>query len=188
MVMVKVFKMFDDSNFWNIQDDLKGRPLNELQDIQKARSLPYAVAAINVTGDLNMGIMMRTACIMGASDFFIFGRRKYDKRSAVGAQNYINLHRVAAVDDDGNVDYDVVLDTIKQNWTPVFVEQGGRDVRDMAWPDKPCIIMGNEATGIPIEICSQYDMVSIRQRGIMRSLNVSTACGIICDHLRYELS
>jgi len=186
--MVKVFKMFDDSNFWNIQDDLKGRPLNELQDIQKARSLPYAVAAINVTGDLNMGIMMRTACIMGASDFFIFGRRKYDKRSAVGAQNYINLHRVAAVDDDGNVDYDVVLDTIKQNWTPVFVEQGGRDVRDMAWPDKPCIIMGNEATGIPIEICSQYDMVSIRQRGIMRSLNVSTACGIICDHLSYELS
>lgn len=181
--------MFDESNFWNIHDDLKGRSLSDIRDCQVENTLPYAVAVINLNGDLNSGIIIRTAVIMGATEVFVFGRRKYDKRSTVGGHNYIPVNRLEALDRNGNPDYPMIIANIQlAGYTPVCVEQGGRDVRDFVWPEKPCVIFGNESVGIPRYITDSFDTVSIKQRGVLRSLNVSTAAGIIMDHLSYELS
>lgn len=181
--------MFDESNFWNVRDDLKGRSLDQIKNVQKELSLPYAVAVINLNGDLNAGIIIRTAALFGAEQVLVFGRRKIDRRSAVGAHNYITVHRFETLDENGEPDYPRILKIISDGgFTPVLVEQGGRAVRDFVWPSRPCIVLGNESVGLPADLVAKYDTVSIPQRGVLRSLNVSTAAGIIMEHLSYSLS
>jgi tRNA G18 (ribose-2'-O)-methylase SpoU len=77
------------ATYWNVHDDLKDKTLPELQKICKNDQLPFAVCALNVTGDLNLGMMMRTASLFGAERFIIYGRHNYDSRTTVGAQNYL---------------------------------------------------------------------------------------------------
>ena len=60
-------------------------------------TLPYAVCVLNVHGSLNVGSIMRSAHLCGCRRFIVFGRRKYDKRSAVGVQHYIDVERVAGL-------------------------------------------------------------------------------------------
>jgi tRNA G18 (ribose-2'-O)-methylase SpoU len=107
----------------------------------------------------------------------------------VGAQNYIQVHKITALLDDETPDYSKIFeDIISHGYTPVLVEQGGTKIRDYIWPENPCIVLGNESTGFPVEIVSQWDTVTIPQRGVIRSLNVSTAAGIVMEHLSYSLS
>ncbi len=181
--------MFNESEFWNINDIFKGGSLEDIKEIQRELSLPYAVAVLNLNGDLNTGIIIRTAVIMGAKEVFIFGKRKYDKRSTVGGHNYITINRIFALSENGDIDYNIVITELQRyGYTPVFVEQGGTNFRSFIWPENPCIIFGNESVGIPQELINKYDTVSINQRGVLRSLNVSTAAGIVMEHLSYSLS
>lgn len=153
--------------------------------------LPFAVCIVNVTGDLNTGIIVRTASLMGAECVIVAGRRIYDKRSTVGAQNYIPVHRVDCLVDETTVDYDAVERTITQlGYTPVCVEHGGTLVRkfDFRSVDRPCLIFGNEGFGLPEEFTSRHRCVSIPQRGVLRSFNVSSAAAIVIDETVAQLT
>ena len=97
----KIAETVKDENFWNVHDRYKNRSLDELSLIQSQASLPFAVCILNLTGDLNVGMIVRTACTMGASEAILFGRRKYDKRSTVGAQNYMPIARHDGFRGDG---------------------------------------------------------------------------------------
>ena len=183
-------------NGWNVRDDLKHLSLEELQEHQKNETLPYSVCAVNVLGDLNVGMMLRSAVVFGAEKFFIVGRRKFDRRSAVGAQNYMDVVRVAAVDDhlvsncNLEVDSQKVYDTVVEHgYVPILFETGGRDFREMnqIWDNlnshskKPCLIFGSESDGLPKPLVEMVDsdyIVSIPQWGVLRSLNVSAAASI----------
>jgi tRNA G18 (ribose-2'-O)-methylase SpoU len=145
---------------WNVRDDLKDHSLEELKKVQDRDTLPYAVCIVNVLGDLNVGMMLRSACCFGAEKFFIIGRRKFDRRSAVGAQNYMNIVRVDAIN-DLEIDSQKVMDTITEHgYTPLVFETGGRDFREMkrVWPElnkndaKPCLVFGNEGYGLPEDL------------------------------------
>jgi tRNA G18 (ribose-2'-O)-methylase SpoU len=173
---------------WNICDTYKGLALEDIKQAQHQARLPYAVCALNVCGDLNIGVMMRNSVIMGAAEFIIVGRRQYDRRSTVGAQNYIPVHRVDGMLDDSTVDPVVVLNVIEElNYTPVFVEQGGTDVRHYNFAkhhNRPfCLVFGNEGNGIPNNLLMHGDTISVRQRGVLRSLNVSSTSAIVLDHV-----
>lgn len=198
-----IAEAMEDSNFWNVHDDLKGMTLNELQEIQQKESLPYAVCALNLTGDLNIGMMARTACIFGASKFIIFGRRKYDKRSTVGAQNYIPIVRI-----DGfkkgtkELCVEKFNDAMDEHQLyPVAIEQGGYriDMLNMGdWteligceamnPPYPCLVFGNENQGIPEEILNEcVTTLTLPQRGVLRSLNVSAAAAVAMNIFSEEV-
>ena len=69
-----IAEAMEDSNFWNVHDELKGLSIDQLQEIQKKESFPFAVCVLNLTGDLNTGMIARTACIHGAQEFIVFGR------------------------------------------------------------------------------------------------------------------
>ena len=142
---------------WNVRDDLKEHSLEELREVQNVDTIPFAVCVVNVLGDLNVGMILRSACCFGAEKFFIIGRRKFDRRSAVGAQNYMDIVRVNAID-DLKIDSRKVIDTITEHgYTPLVYETGGRDFREMkhVWPKlnkadaKPCLIFGNECPVCP---------------------------------------
>jgi len=171
------------SKHYNVADEYKHNTVDQNKDVCKMDRLPYAIGALSITGDLNIGIMIRTSVLLGASDFFIFGRKKYDKRSTVGAQNYINIHNY----DSSILSINEVIESFGYN--PVLIEQGGTSLplSRNEWHDmvkKPLFLFGSESHGIPNDITTELfnngaPILSIPQHGVLRSYNVSTAMSII---------
>jgi tRNA G18 (ribose-2'-O)-methylase SpoU len=192
------------ATYWNVHDDLKDKTLPELQKICKNDQLPFAVCALNVTGDLNLGMMMRTASLFGAERFIIYGRHNYDSRTTVGAQNYIEVVKSGSIN-HGELELD-----LSEFWhtmtdycyLPIFFDNDGTSLYDFdfnvidtfnEWygmrPDgsqynqyKPCLVFGNEGMGIPEELKKDRYVLTIPQRGVLRSLNVSAAASIAINH------
>lgn len=181
------------NNGYNVKNELKSFTLNELQKLQEEQSFPFSVLLLNLTGDLNIGMIIRTCVLMGADKVHVLGRRRIDSRSLVGAQNYIDINRVWALDDEEEIDPDTFREYCEsEDINPVLVEQGGTPLHKVDWfgddiPDHPTFVFGTESEGIPAEIMDMgYPVLSIPQRGVMRSFNVSSAASIILwDYASY---
>lgn len=187
----------------NVIDSCKGLTLDERRECCRESSLPFDVAILNVTGELNVGNIIRTASLCGADRVHILGRRKYDKRGTVGAENYIEVRRIDLMKDDLNIDVESVRDyfDIKQLF-PIFVEQ-----HEHAQPlsmlamlattvafsqmKQPCFVFGNEGRGIPTELIDLFSpservIIQLNQLGVIRSFNVgSTAAIVLYEAMRY---
>lgn len=172
---------------FNVHKKYDDLTVPELQEVCKKEQKPFAVCALSVTGDLNIGSMIRTASLFGAEKFIVFGRRKFDRRGLVGANNYIDIELISGLNEDLSFDSHLFNATMITNeYVPVFVEQGGIPLGSFSWKHllvsrKPCLIFGNENRGIPQEIIddSKGFKVSIPQCGVIRSHNVSVASGIV---------
>ena len=140
---------------------------------------------------------MRTSALYSAKKFIIFGRKKYDARSTVGSNNYIETIYIPDSFENNKKDTissDVFKNTMENlDMIPFFIEQGGNNILEINWNmienslptgKEICFIFGNEGIGIPTPILNlkthfNSDIISIPQTGIMRSLNVSTAAAIV---------
>lgn len=163
----------------NIAEKFRGMSNAEILDAIKPRMLPFAIMAVNITMCLNISNMIRTANLCGASKFILFGRRKYDARGCVGAQNYTPIEKVPAMPDTSIINFeeittaetDDMLDVrvfidyiIDNNYLPVFMEQDrfsrpatSINIRDLiirarALARTPLLIFGSESFGIPRNI------------------------------------
>jgi tRNA G18 (ribose-2'-O)-methylase SpoU len=167
------------NNNFNVRDDLKSLTVDEIKAARKHKN--FAVATFNLKGDLNLGSIMRTAEITGAKDFFILGHRSWDRRSAVGVQNYLNVEK-----HEECVDWKTTEELMNsRGYRPMVVEQGGMDF--LSWVNhfdtlginrdwyKPCFIFGPEDIGLP----DWTAHLSLEQIGVSRSYNVSSAASVI---------
>jgi len=167
---------------YNVHTPLQALPVEKLKKISEATALPLALMLYNLHGDMNVGMSIRTAVILGCSDVYIIGRRKYDRRPEVGAKHYIHLHRYQ----------DIATDFFEKNkLIPIFVEQGGQPLESFSFrpylpgklPDgwKAVLVLGSESYGIPKSLLQalQAPIVSISQYGVLRSLNVAIAASIV---------
>lgn len=190
------------SNYWNVRDELKGLSLEELRQICKNQELPFAVCAINVTGDLNLGVMMRTASLCGAERFIIYGKHTYDRRSTVGAQNYIELVKEGSIDRGGSleVNWSRFHPMVKEyGYEPIYFDTGYPSMYEMdfdvlEWTDtsvgtthKPLLVFGNEGVGLPEFLLRGAKVFTIPQRGVLRSLNVCAAASIAIQYVSHKL-
>ena len=190
------------SKHFNVADQFKGNSIEENIAICEGDRLSFSVGAINVTGDLNLGIMIRTASLLGADNFYTFGRKKYDKRSTVGAHNYINMVQYP-YDNPLDCGEELLRDLTKlqerhmiivceQNGSPLHPETFSGNARTyQPWANAtreryqeahPLFLFGSESYGIPqpaIDMVPPVQRISIPQRGVLRSFNVSTAMSII---------
>lgn len=169
-------------NDWNVADEFKNMTLDEIKAVQKKERLPYSIALLNMNGGLNVGMAIRSAVIFGAEKVFLIGKKKYDKRSTVGAHNYIDIEYI---EEDPIETPFLALNDICMEYDPYLVEQGGKDLycEDFKFKN-PCFIFGCESTGIPKEILDvgkefNFETVSIAQIGVLRSLNVASAAAIV---------
>ena len=175
---------------WNIADHLKHKTFDELKAIQKAESLPFAVAAVNLNGGLNIGSMLRTAVVMGAQKFFIIGKRKYDKRACVGANHYIDIEFIEEDINDASAQEIIYQTLMDQNLLPVALETGYEDIMavDFTSLQPVCLMFGEEATGLPTTFTSRIPhKYSIEQYGVLRSLNVSSAAAMAIFKVAMDL-
>lgn len=171
---------------FNVMTEFQRMSVDELRELAKSRQLPYAVALANITGDLNTGVIIRSACVLGAERVFIFGKKKYDRRSTVGAHNYIELTHSESNGELEPFNWEDAMQIIRvHGYTPVLIEQGGMplfDFKPQRLATPACLVFGAEETGIPDSLCRTELCYTIPQPGILRSLNVSTAAGIAMWH------
>ena len=175
----------------NVRNDLKNHSYEQILEIQNSLTLPYAVAAINVNGDLNLGTIMRSAVLFTAERFLLFGNKRFDRRSTVGAQNYIAFDKIECDIVENEVDQSIFYNTLKEyDYIPVFIETNGKDINYVDWKTihRPCLVFGNEGYGISQKFIGDNQIVSIPQRGVMRSLNVASAASIACYLVSQSLS
>ena len=193
----------------NVWTELQNRPIELGQAIQRSLSGSFGLCCMNVRSEGNIGMMIRNACIMGADEVIVCGRKKYDARFTVGADHYIPVNFWPAplrVSIDHKADATCTYDPAAfleccalGNWTPVFIEQGGIDIRTVPWASiassassaRPLLVMGNESSGIPRDfmdtvMCENKDAikVSIPQWSVLRSMNVAMAAGIAMWEVR----
>jgi tRNA G18 (ribose-2'-O)-methylase SpoU len=183
----------------NVRDKYKYLSVEDRKQTTRDSSFPFWVMSLNVTGDLNVGTMMRSAHLFGAEKFVLWGRRKIDNRSLVGAANYTEILKVSAIDPDLNIEVDQFEFFCEQNkLVPFFIEQGGENVFCFDWKNaidqvfetnrKPVLIIGTENSGIPKEMLSigcdlQGHILTIPQRGVIRSHNASMAFAAVASNM-----
>ena len=160
----------------NIAERFRAMTTTQIREAIAPQQLPFAIMAVNITICLNIGNMIRSAILCGASKFIVFGRRKIDARACVGAQNYITIEKLGAIPDASLIQFeeltaaetDDILDSqafidfiIANNYLPVFIEQDkfSRPATTGAIKDilqrartlgrTPLFIFGSEGFGIP---------------------------------------
>ena len=186
------------SNHYNVRDEFKNNSVQENIAICNKDRLKFSVGCINITGELNIGMMLRSASLLGAENFYIFGRKKFDARSTVGAENYINIKQIV-FDDPIHADEELLVYLQKlhiHHHDVVICEHGGAQLGTFSWNDigvyptknhTPLFLFGSESHGVPQIISDEraFAKVSIGQRGVLRSFNVSAAMNIIIwDYVR----
>ena len=171
----------------NVRDEFKHLTHEEHLELHDDSRLPYAIACINLTGDLNVGSIIRSAAMLGCETVFIYGKKKFDKRGLVGAHNYQKIEYITIdlPDDLGDfppdVNYEILIQTLDgMGYTPFGLETGGARIDQMDFREivSPCIVVGNENMGLPDYLRSRLPLISIPQSGVMRSLNVGVAAAI----------
>lgn len=131
---------------------------------------PFSIACMNFGIDFNIASVIRNANAFLASNVYVVGRRKWDRRGAVGSYHYLNMHYVKEVDELPN----------EYTWVAVDNVEGAEPIESFEWPTNPLIILGQESVGISKDILDRCKKtVYIRQYGSVRSLNVACASAII---------
>lgn len=158
----------------NIHDFLKSLSTEEIRDdLHKTRSGLVSVF-VNILGDFNLSSGVRNANWFNINRVIIAGRRKWDRRGAVGTQHYTQVDYVATAHDAiaalRTEGYRIVAAEINEDAVPLTTYQ---------WQEKSAVIYGEEGAGLSADILAEVDdVVYIPGRGSVRSLNVSTTSGI----------
>lgn len=150
----------------------------------------FTVLCSNVENDFNISTVIRNSNAFLANEVWIYGRKQYDRRGAVGTQNYTHFKHVKTID---NVLYEI--NALKQKHDNIRIigidnVEKAFPINVYAWPKHQHILMifGQEKNGVPKELLDLCDdVLYIQQYGSVRSLNVGTASGIAmysyCEYL-----
>lgn len=186
------------NNGFNVLDKYKHLSVEEIKSFADADRLPYAVLSLNLEKDLNIANVIRSAHIFGAERVFTIGWNKVDSRGMVGCQNYTNLEKVRVdADDLSAVNLKISEICSEYDFEPVFVEYNddSKPITSNKFKKickkRPLLIMGNEGQGIPTELMKVYEnenVFHINQRGVMRSLNVSSAASVVFHQVMTNLT
>lgn len=156
----------------NVCDEFKDIPTEDIKSILEQRSLPYAVCFEQWQGDFNMSSGVRNANAFAAKEVFYIGKKRWDRRGAVGTQNYTSVKYLNSFES---------LLMLKERYVLIGLDnvEGSCEMESFAWPENSLMIFGEESVGITKEVLSICNkVVSIKQYGSVRSLNAAVASGI----------
>lgn len=149
-----------------------------VDELDKERS-PLISVFVNEIGDFNLSSAIRSGLWYLSGKTYIVGRRKWDRRGAVGSHLYQNLvyfpDMESAITDLRDKGYRIVA---------AEVDERGVSLPSYQWVDKSAVIYGEEGAGISQETLAMVDdIVEIPRRGSIRSLNVAaTASTFLYDY------
>jgi tRNA G18 (ribose-2'-O)-methylase SpoU len=157
----------------NVIDEFKPLSQEEIKSKLKERQQPFAVCVENVYGDFNISTALRNANGFGAMEFCYVGRKRFDRRGAVGTWHYTDVNHFDTIDD---------FIKLKSKYKFIGVDNvpGAIPVSEHVWEPDTMLIFGSEGVGLTKEmrdICDE--IVYVPMFGTVRSFNVGTTSGII---------
>jgi tRNA G18 (ribose-2'-O)-methylase SpoU len=129
----------------------------------------FSILMSNESKDFNIGAVLRSSNAFLGRQLFVLGRRRFDRRGALGTYIYEHVVHVQSLDELPDQPI-VAVDDV----------EGALPVESFEWPRGPFIMaFGHETEGVSTEVLERAaSVVYIRQYGSVRSLNVGTAAGI----------
>lgn len=155
----------------NVRDEFKHIPTEDVKKILTERAFPFAVCFEQWQGDFNFAGGVRNANAFGAKEVFYIGKKRWDRRGAVGTHNYTPV-RYMSMDD---------MLMLKEHYVLIGIDNvaGAVPMNTFVYPKNSMLVFGEEGTGITKEMLALCDhIVAITQYGSVRSLNASVASGI----------
>lgn len=156
----------------NIVDFYHGWKLEDIKLDLDRKCFPYAALMEQWQGDFNIGGLVRNANAFAAKEVFYIGKKRWDRRGAVGTHNYTAVKYL---------DSNESLIELKRNYVLIGMDnvEGSVPMETFDWPDNTLMIFGEESTGITKEVLAMCDkVVAISQYGSVRSLNAAVSSGI----------
>lgn len=168
----------------NVIDHYKGWSNDSIRADLAANAFPLVVVAESFAHDFNISTVVRNCNAFGASKVLIAGRRRWDRRGAVGVHNYTPVEHIpdltTTIADYRTAGYEIVaVDNI----------DGAKNLGDHTWQAKTLLVFGQEDIGVSnLTLRSADTAVAIKQYGTVRSLNVGTASGIVLNDYATRIS
>jgi tRNA (guanosine-2'-O-)-methyltransferase len=173
----------------NVLDHLKQKTSDEVKVYCKNTCIDAGVAMMHVSGDFNLSTLVRNANFFGFKEaMYVGGSKQWDRRGTVGTHHYTDLNHI-------KTEVDFVNYVKDSGYTLIAVENNIPKYSDKTvsifnrWVftgvDKPMFVFGEEKSGLSDYILDNAEtIVTIREYGSVRSLNVGTTSGIVMAFYR----
>jgi len=139
-----------------------------------ARRHEFVVVLENFAYDFNIATAIRNANAFLAREVWIVGRRRFDRRGAMGTHRYQHVHHTK--------DEPALLARLKEDGMRIVAVDnvpGAVSMIGYSWQPNSVLVFGQEQIGVaPHALAAADDVVYIPQYGSTRSINVGTASGI----------
>lgn len=139
-----------------------------------SRAHPLHVAIENVSQDLNIGSIVRTANAFNVGAVHVVGRRRWNKRGAMVTNRYLDVRH--------HPEPAGLLEWAEQaGYAVVAIDNGpgARLLEDAVLPERCLMVFGSESAGISEELLAGAgELLRIGQYGSTRSINVAAAAAI----------
>lgn len=148
-----------------------------------SRQLNLTVILENVHDPHNISAVLRTCDSVGISEIYVLFtdpdlvRRKFKpgKRTSSGSRKWVRIHRfhdLRLCCDAVRAKYDQILAT--------HLDDNASNVFEMDLTLSTALVFGNEKEGVSYTMLNESDgRISIPQVGMVKSLNISVACGVV---------
>ena len=143
------------------------------------RRLPFVVIVDNVRSLWNIGSIFRTADACGVERLILTGISGCPPRAEI-TKTALGAEQAVAWDYRGD-SARALREVVRDGYAAVALESGAgsRSVDEVEWPERVCLVIGNEVAGIAPEILDVCALrVAIPMLGVKQSLNVAVAFGI----------
>lgn len=169
----------------NVLDKFKCWTNDSIRENVQSSVINAAVAMFHLNGDFNISTLLRNTNFFGFKECIYIGKRQWDRRGAVGVQNYTKLQYCSNENDFWNY-------VEQNNYCPIGIENNVEfeinNLYSFNIPPNPIFIFGEECSGLSQETLVRCrHILSIPDFGSVRSLNVGTASGIIMSEYRRQL-
>lgn len=168
----------------NVIDDYKTWEVSKIKEDLDRKSFPYDIMMQHINGDFNISTFIRNGNAFGAREIFYWGKKKWDRRGAVGSHNYKQLTHLSSFEDIQSLKKGRRFIAIDNN-----IERDSKKLNDFIPMENDIYVFGEESCGIQkevLDICDEF--VYIPQWGSVRSVNVGTASGIIMQYVSSKMS
>lgn len=174
----------------NVHDNLKTLPVEEIKTHYRENAISAAVGMTHISGDFNLGNVIRSANFFGFGEtYYVGGRKCYDRRSTVGTHHYIPTHFVRTEEEfieQISGKYHLVC---VENNIPKYASKTKSIFDAVSYGElPPLFLFGEEQLGISDYLLDNAaTILTIPSFGTVRSLNVGSCAAIVMAHYRQSI-
>lgn len=179
-----------------IKDEILHLTHEELVEMHELSRLPYAAVCVNISDDRILDSIIQSAAALGCEVVYVYSKnttRRDFAAEGVKAFQAVEHISIDSIKDSEKLDdedaYEVVLQCLEYfGYTPFGLVEGGVDIGtvDFTEINSPCIVMGDDYTGLPAYLKERLPLISIMPTGIIRSVDIASAAAIAMSHIQRQ--